>query len=215
MRELKDYQKNAIYSKKRVTFCNWKRGSGKSYVLAENIYYDTSSAVNDTNIIIVSNLSKYNECKVIYDYLRNDVMGSDCYDRISVLKSEIEVKNKHKLTTNIKFIGENEFKNQNVDLNNVDKVYFDEYIPNKSEINGLLNFDNIKKINIFTTYMDNEEFEYISDVKNKINKKEWVYNEIEELMREYSDIPKSGNTTMRRENVLSQIKMLKNLFNAD
>ena len=208
MRELKDYQKNAIHSKKRVVFCNWKRGSGKSYVLAENIFYDASSAVSNINIVVVSNLSKYNEHKIIYDYLREEYY----YDKLSVLKNEIKIENKHKVVTNIKFINEEELENRIVDLNKIHKIYFDEYTPNKLEINNLLRFDNIKKINIFTTYMDNEEFEYISDVKEVLDKREWVDLEVQKLMEEYSSIPKLDNTTMRREKVLHQIQMLRDVF---
>lgn len=89
-------------------------------------------------------------------------------------------------------------------------MYCDEFIPTKSDVDLILGFT--KQVKIFTTYVDNEDFEYISDVENKIDKKEWVPNQIEELMNEYSSIPKAENTTMRREKVLLQIKMLKELF---
>lgn len=207
MSELRDYQRKAISSNKKVVFCNWKRESGKSQAMAYEIYNDYFRLIENKNVIVISGASANIECKILYDLLR-ELFTEEIVD-IKVYKDKIEITNRRNKVYTVKFISSLNFECTR-GLGNVDKAYCDEFIPSKSEIECILGF--AKQVKIFTTYVDNEDFEYISDVENKIDKKEWISNQIEELMMEYSSIPKAENTTMRREKVLLQIKMLQDVF---
>lgn len=213
MRDLKKYQEKALYSKKKVMLCNWKRRNGKTYTISEIIYFDFLLAKKDNSIAVISGCNKGVECKIVSDYLRELTKSEEF--KIQFLKEEIKIKNKKGIMTTIKFINANDFIDSKHILQDmqVQKVYCDEYMPTKSEIDDILKLNCVEKVKIFFTYMDNEDFEYISDVENKINKGDWIEQQIEDLMGEYSSISKCENTTIRREKVLTQIKMLKDLFN--
>lgn len=211
MSELREYQKKAILSDKKVVFCNWKRGNGKSEAMAYEIWNENFRLTENKNTIVVS-INKDMECKVTYDFIRELFTEEMVNINIKGFRDKIEIKNQKDKIYTIKFISLSDFFNykETRGINKVDRVYCNEFIPSKSEIEYILGFT--KQVKIFTTYIDNEDFEYISDVEDKLDKKEWIFNQIEELMKEYSSIPKFDNTTMRREKVLLQIEMLNNLF---
>lgn len=209
MSELRKYQEKVLDSNKKVVFCNWKREKGKTYTIAKEIYYGCGyfHLRENKNIVVISGVNANVECKVIYDSIRE--LFAEEVVNIKFSKDKIEIINQRDKVCTVKFINSLNFERIR-ELDKIDKVYCDEFIPTKSDIEFILGFT--KQVKIFTTYVDNEDFEYISDVENKIDKKEWISNQIEELMNEYSSIPKAENTTMRREKVLNQIMMLKRTF---
>lgn len=213
MSGLREYQEKARLSKKKVVFCNWKRGNGKTYTISEEFIIQSSIADEDNTVVVISLHGNVTACKLMYNNLRENKYV-DGTIRVKANKEEIIITNLRGINTNVKFIRDIDFeKARNIlkDLK-VRKVYCDEYIPDKKCLKYILYLDCVEQVKIFTTYIDNEDFEYISDVEDKLDKKEWIFNQIEELMKEYSSIPKADNTTMRREKVLLQIKMLKELF---
>ncbi|MBS5307770.1 hypothetical protein [Clostridium sp.] len=209
MSTLKKYREKALSSNKKVVFCNWKREKGKTYTIAQEIYYCfLCSRVNENkNIVVISGANADVECKNIYGFIKELFLKEAVHIKVS--KDKIEIINQKDRSCTVRFVNSLNFEHIG-GLAKTDKVYCDEFIPTKSEVDLILGFT--KQVKIFTTYVDNEDFEYISDVENKIDKKEWISNQIEELMGEYSSIPKAENTTMRREKVLYQIKMLQDVF---
>jgi hypothetical protein len=61
--------------------------------------------------------------------------------------------------------------------------------------------------------MTNDNMEYIDSrkYKNEFSIKEFYNTQIKELMIEYSEIHKDKTTTLTRENILKQIKVLQDM----
>lgn len=213
MSELREYQEKARLSKKKVVFCNWKRGNGKTYTISEEFSIKSSIADEDNTVVVISLHGNVTACKLVYDNLRENKYV-DGTIKVKENKEEIIITNLRGINTNVKFIRDIDFKKARNILKDlkVRKVYCDEYIPDKRDLEYILCLDCVEQVKIFTTYFDNKHFDYISDFEDKLDKKEWISNQIEKLMKEYSSIPKFDNTTMRREKVLYQIKMLKEVF---
>lgn len=210
MRKLKEYQKKAIESEKKVVFCNWNRESGKTFTIAEAIIGDFSNENKNENVVIISKCSGHIESKIIYEYLEKHVR----FEVLRIINCEncIKITNKNNITHNLYFIQESKMNNSELLRGlRIDKIYFDEHIPSEKEIKHLLNVGDVKKIKIFCTCFDNKDFEYISDFEYKLDKRNWVSDEMDKLMKEYSSITKAENTTIRREKILLQIKMLDEL----
>lgn len=92
-----------------------------------------------------------------------------------------------------------------VQNNLMTKDCLDEIKKDTSKLNFRQEFD------LFEEYEEIFDIENDSKEKRNINKDNFYDIQIEELMEEYTDIPKNRNTTLTRENILKQIQMLKEL----
>lgn len=211
---MREYQEKILKSQNRVVFGNLKRGSGKSYTIARAIRNDICDSDTDGDIVVVlqpsGSFSENIIAGYIKDFTRNEVLR---WRSCKFKKDEITIINRNGILTRISFVKySDDFIHVTKELK-AKKVYFDDCIPNKNEIKDITLINSIKKVIVLFTYIENEEIEYIDDVKIAIDDKEWTLKEIRELMGEYSSIIKCENTTIRREKVLIQIEMLNNLKN--
>jgi hypothetical protein len=100
-------------------------------------------------------------------------------------------------------------KDRTIGRRNIDMAFCDECYPNKEYIDSILKPMDIKQVYIMIT---NDNIEYIDSRKSKeFNYQEFFKQQIIELMIEYSKIVKNEKTTMTRENILKQIKILDDL----
>jgi hypothetical protein len=197
----KKYKQDLLKSNKKVVFCKWSRVSGK-----------TSSAIK---LMINGDEGQYS-------YFTNNI--SYAMEEIRNIKRD-ELKGHCNLMdkTNVKIMTPRgtviENKNGKIDIDfysnrditgdglrgskNLGVCIFDEYVPSSKEVD-LLYQCGAKRIIVLTTI---EDFEYISDKNNgEYDIENFINEQIIELAKEYSEIPKYQSTTMTRERVLSQIK---------
>lgn len=211
---MREYQEKILKSQNRVVFGNLKRGSGKSYTIAMSIKEDVCNSDTNSDIVVVlqpnGSSSENIVAGYIKDFTKNEVLR---WRSCKFKKDEITIINRNGVSTRINFIRYSDDFVYAIKELKARKVYFDDCIPNKDEIKDITLINSIKKVIALFTYIENEEIEYIDDVKISIDDREWIPKEIRELMGEYSSISKCENTTIRREKVLIQIEMLNDLKN--
>lgn len=199
MSEMREYQQKMLESKgKGMVLCDWDRGKGKTYSIANFIARKIN--FNRPSKILVVGGNYY--CRYIQEELKRIIN-----DEFDIVYSGIETitvigfkDGKKHILADITVTSSVE-KSRGMKL---DYILCDEYIPSSNELNMFYN-SGAKKIYILGTF----GIDYISDKeKNPI---EWVDDEINKLMYEFSSIPKEENTTKRREAVLSMIMKLKSM----
>lgn len=199
MSEMREYQQKMLESKgKGMVLCDWDRGKGKTYSIANFIARKIN--FNRPSKILVVGGNYY--CRYIQEELKRIIN-----DEFDIVYSGIETitvigfkDGKKHILADITVTSSVE-KSRGMKL---DYILCDEYIPSSNELNMFYN-SGAKKVYILGTF----GIDYISDKeKNPI---EWVDDEINKLMYEFSSIPKEENTTKRREAVLSMIMKLKSM----
>ena len=204
MREMRHYQKELIKSNDKVIVCNWKRGSGKSYTALDKalkmgsriLYlsknYNYCNILQQNNKALLGHLKRYNED---LNYNSNGLF----------------IKGNDEGSIGIEFISARIVDNFNNlrGLRQFDYIIVDEYILNGREIKELklLLTESGQIINVYTDEVM-KNVKYILDEKSDINIKEIIEQQIKELYKEFINIEKSDNTTIRREKVLKQIELL-------
>lgn len=198
MGEAREYQQKMLKSKKRIVFCNWDRGSGKTYGIFNYMLINSGNYTvicDDTHSMAKVYIDKLEEWKHKYSEF-NEIISS-----VKTTKDEIRIeicgsRGKTWKKINIKF------ESNIINLSySTDCVVFDEYIPNRSELQHALNIKDTK-IFIMNTLGD---IDYITD---KVDLSDFYEKQIEELKIEYSTIPKKENTTKTRESILSLIEKM-------
>lgn len=199
MSEMREYQQKMLESKgKGMVLCDWDRGKGKTYSIANFIARKIN--FNRPSKILVVGGNYY--CRYIQEELKRIIN-----DEFDIVYSGIETitvigfkDGKKHILADITVTSSVE-KSRGMKL---DYILCDEYMPSSNELNMFYN-SGAKKVYILGTF----GIDYISDKeKNPI---EWIDDEINKLMYEFSSIPKEENTTKRREIVLSMIMKLKSM----
>ena len=187
MREMRDYQEKMLNSNKKIIICNWDRGKGKTYSIIRKI---KNNKINKA--VIVTNLKK------------------------SIVEEEIKEIYTDKI---IKIIHPDSLNNDFKGNSNIDAIFFDEYIPSSKEINYLIEPTLKQNGQIFIMF-NYKNIEYIEDEEDYVdkntktkefNKYEVIDKQIQELYEEYISIEKTEKTTIRRDKVLMQIRMLEDM----
>lgn len=197
MSELREYQSRMLKSKKKIVMCNWERGDGKTWSIAQDI--------------IRGSVGNYVYCsRISGDYILSDYIElkykTDCLvDKIVAKRDGVKIKFIDDLgTKTILFISKFEgIRN----VSDIKCIYFDEIMPNEDEIETIKKYHPNARIVIMMT---NDDIEYIEH-KKKNSIDNFYETQIKELMDEYATIPKDSNTTMTREKVLYQMRMLKDM----
>lgn len=203
MSEMREYQQKMLESKgKGIVLCDWDRGKGKTYsianFIAKNINFDRPLKI----LIIGGNYY----CRYIQEELKriiNDEFDIVVYSGIETI-TVIGFKDGKKYVLADIIVTSSVEKSRGMKL---DYVLCDEYIPSSNELNIFYN-SGAKKAYILGTF----GIDYISDKEFKIsNENEWIDNEINKLMCEFSSIDSAENTTKRREIILCMITKLKSM----
>lgn len=187
------YQEKMLNSKAKVVFCNWNRGDGKTYSIFRKI--------REEHIQKSIYVSKSN----------NKALGS-CFKRYIErneynIKIDKNIKISMDFGRDIEIICLNAINDYDIRcLKDIEYIFFDEYIPTERELD-LLKILNPKQIYIMTT---KEGMECIDNI-NIVNPTNFYDTQIQELMIEYQNTPKRENTTMTRDKILQQIRMLQNM----
>lgn len=201
MSEKRVYQEKMLNSKKEIVICNWERGQGKTHSIftkivrhgvGKYIYISSFEPVMLKNEIkeYVRNLSnyiktsKFSKDEIIIEFTNSDFINGG-FIEIYFLKPSADFRGKR----------------------NMDIAFFDECYPDKLYIDGVLKPMGVKQI---YTMFTNDSIEYI-DSRNSVKVENFYSNQIEELMIEYSNIPKNEKTTITREKILQQIKILQDM----
>lgn len=203
MSEMREYQQKMLKSKSKIVLCNWNRGKGKTYSIADFIN-EKINFNKHISILVVGN-SKHKTSVILQEKLEKVVDCSKCevrgvgFDKIII--SGIEGNMKYNLvnitiTSNI----------ENSRGIKVDYVLCDEYIPSSNELSMFYN-SGAKQVYILGTF----NIDYISDNDVNVDKNTWINEEINKLMVEFSNTPKEENTTKRRDIILNMIERLEHM----
>lgn len=201
MSEMREYQQKMLESKGKMVLCDWDRGKGKTYSIANFIARKIN--FNRPSKILVVGGNYY--CRYIQEELKRIIN-----DELDIVYSGIETitvigfkDGKNHILADITVTSSVE-KSRGMKL---DYILCDEYIPSSNELNMFYN-SGAKKVYILGTF----GIDYISDKEVKIvNEEEWIDNEINKLMCEFSSIDNAENTTKRREIILCMITKLKSM----
>lgn len=187
------YQEKMLNSKAKIVFCNWKRGEGKTYSIFRKI------------------IEEYVQKSIYVSQSNNKVLGS--YFKRYAERNEYDIKIDKNIKISIDFKGAieitclNTISDYNIrGVKDIEYIFFDEYMPTERELD-LLKILNPKQIYIMTT---KEDMECIDNVSVQ-DFSDFYDEQIKELMIEYASTPKKENTTMTRDKILQQIKMLKDM----
>ena len=190
MREMRDYQEKMLNSNKKIIICNWDRGKGKTYSIIKKI---KNNKINKA--VIVTNFKK------------------------SIVEEEIKKIKEIYTDKIIKVTQSDSLNNDFRGISNIDAIFFDEYIPSSKEINYLIEPTLKQNGQIFIMF-NYKNIEYIEDEEDYVdkntktkefNKLEVINKQIQELYEEYMSIEKTEKTTIRRDKVLMQIRMLEDM----
>lgn len=197
MSEKRVYQDKMLSSKKEIVVCNWERGEGKTYsILTKMLRYGRR-----VKFLYISKLSSIGLKNVFEEYINKSSKFINSYE-LSKDKILLEFTNGDSIEVFISNTSDNFRGERNIDI-----IFCDEYFPSKDSIESVLKPMGAKQIFIMMT---NDNIEYI-DSRNLINIDNFYNKQIEELMIEYSNISKTEKTTLTRENILKQIKMLQDM----
>lgn len=202
---MREYQQKMLKSKSKIVLCNWNRGKGKTYSIADFIN-EKINFNKHISILVVGN-SKHKTSVILQEKLEKVVDCSKCEVRgvgfEKIIISGIEGNMRYNLV-NITITSDIE----NSRGIKVDYVLCDEYIPSSDELSIFYN-SGAKQVYVLGTF----NIDYISDKKDgeKFSEKDWINNQIKELMEEFANIPKADNTTKRREVVLDMINRLNHM----
>lgn len=201
MRE--SYQQRMLESKSKVIICDWDRGKGKSYSIAD--FIKEKANFNMPIKILVVEASKCRAFAILQEKLK-EVIESDVYD--------ITIQGFDKLVIT-KTVGCKKYNLVNITITSnvessrgikVDYVLCDEYIPSSDELSMFYN-NGAKQVYVLGTF----DIDYISDNNINVDKNTWINEEINKLMVEFSNIPKEENTTKRRDIILNMIERLEHM----
>lgn len=214
MSEMREYQQKLLQSKSKIVMCDWSRGKGKTYSIANNIVKKIEDTEEILKILIVSK-----------EYRNTSILMHDCLESIIGDKfivngrgfEKVTISNKRELMNSLGKLGEIAGETlvditftssiQNSRGGKYDYVYCDEYLPSSDELNIFCN-SHAKQIYILGTF----GVDYISDKEAEIpNECEWIDKEIKKLMKEFSSIDNAENTTKRREVILNMIMKLESM----
>lgn len=199
MSEKRVYQDKMLNSTKEIVVCNWERGDGKTHSIFKRIIRNES----DKGKYIY--ISPFDNSLALQNHFREYVKNKErIIEKYAYSKDKITLKYKHEETIEVFCVNPNsEFRGQR----NIDIAFCDEYIPNKLYIDSVLKPIGVKQIYIMLT---NDNIEYI-DSRNSRKVENFYDNQIEELMVEYSNVPKNEKTTITREKILQQIHILQEM----
>ena len=199
MSEMRDYQEKMVKSKKDITICNWDRGEGKTWCIFKDII-----GLGEGRFIYVSN---YNH-KVLTKYFEEYAHNNEFIYRIMIANDFIKIKYNNKREVVVYLSNSNQINNGLRELKDIDKVYYDEAFPSSEEIDFLKSLGRQGLVPKIYIMMTNDNIEYIEHREDNNNFYDF---QIQELMNEYANTPKRENTTMTREKILQQIKMLQDI----
>ena len=199
MSEKRIYQEKMLNSEKEIVVCNWERGEGKTYSIFRKIMENKNG-----KYLYVSPFSG----RTLQDYFKELCLAeTENIKNFSNSKefTKIEYKNGDKLEVYYSLF--NSDNNNIIGKRNIGMAFYDECYPNKDTINKILKPIDVNQIFIMMT---NDNIEYINSRK-AFDCQGFFKQQIEELMMEYSNLSKTQNTTMTRENILKQIKALQDM----
>jgi hypothetical protein len=199
MSEKRVYQEKMLSSEKEIVICNWERQKGKTYSIFRKIMENKNGKylyISPFNSIALK------DCFKEYTYKRKDTIKLYKSSRDN---DSIEFNDGNKIEVfyvkpNTQFRG----------CRNIKIAFFDECYINKEYIDSILKPMDVKQVYCMIT---NDNIEYIDSrqIKNDFTTKEFYDIQIKELMEEYAETPKNKNTTLSRENILKQIKVLQDM----
>lgn len=190
--ELKEKVKEIIESDKRIVICDFDRGIGKT-----------------TASLIIANklVSKGNTVTILYG--NKNMLKCAIYNSVSSCGSAIDKRIILKTVDKIKDLKPTDY----IIFDDVYDVYNKEEIENYSKMCG--------KIIVFSTFKYNKDIDIIryskDDLLNsykpskEILLEDFKKQEIQKLMKEFSEIPNIENTTMTRERILNMINTIKDM----
>lgn len=199
----REYQQKMLNSESKIVLCDWDRGKGKDYSIAQSIVRNIPNI--PSRIVVFTNYNSRHVSGELFDNL-SYMLGDECVEgrglEVIVIKD----------SKGSKFLTIHIFNSSEIETiargYKADYVYFNEYVPNKEQLDYICS-DKLKQVYILGTF----KFDYISDnntVEN-INREQWIDNEIDKLMKEFSKTPNKENTTKTRESLLGMIEKLKNM----
>lgn len=213
MSEKRDYQEEMLYSKEKIVFCNWARGTGKNYAITRKIIENLNEQEEEeSNFLIVSDGCFVDTLGMLYKNNDNIMKGiafsysyKNIYDDKQLYLTIFKCDYKHK--ANIYELKDcNNLKEKNIKLK---YAFFNEKYPTQEDIDLCLLLG-AEQIFIMIT---DENLKYIGTKIGEISNKPgeiilFVDNQIEELIEEFKKIEKTNKTSMYRNDILKQIKEL-------
>lgn len=199
MSEKRVYQEKMLNSKKEIVVCNWERGEGKTYSIFKNIL-----RCSDGKCLYISN-NNTGIRKYLKDHIEQRKIRSLGFKKITDTESRTTIIENENYGIDILY-SRLDSLNEYRGIKDIMYVFFDEYFPNSNEL-SIIKSMGVKQIFIMVT---NGNVEYI-DSRRLIQIDNFYNKQIEELMIEYAEIDKNKNTTMTRENILKQIKILQDM----
>lgn len=208
MSEKRVYQEKMLNSKKEIVFCNWERQKGKSYSIFNKILQNRNGKYLYISpyepIALQEHVRRYidKNKQIILDYKisRDSVI-------IKFAQRDYEDCNKNVILEIFCIKPNIEFKGQRA----IKMAFCDECYLDKKYIDSILKPMGVKQIYFMLT---NDDIEYI-DSRNSSKVENFYEKQIEELMIEYSNISKNEKTTLTRENILKQIKVLQDMVRSN
>jgi hypothetical protein len=208
MSEKRVYQDKMLNSEKEIVVCNWERGDGKTYSIFNKILQNRSGKYLYISpfepIALQEHIRKYvdKNKQIILDYRISR-------DRVTIefAQRDYEDYDKNAILEIFCIKPNTEFKGQR----NIKMAFCDECYLDKKYIDSILKPMDVKQVYFMLT---NDDFEYI-DSRNSTKVENFYEKQIEELMIEYSNIPKNERTTLTRENILKQIKVLQDMVRSN
>lgn len=208
MREEREYQQKMLNSKKKIVFCNWKRGSGKSYSIFQYMITNGGSytVISDSTSMAMSMSKLYGS--LIQEWLNANSDINEFIEHSMIARNKIE------LSLNRKGFLAKGYSKLKIDFVSdisdisylTDYVVCEEYNPSSNELRHILNIRGLTKVFIINTLGD---IDYIDDKETDIDN--FYEKQIEELKVEYSNIPKRENTTKTRESILNMIERMEGM----
>ena len=190
MREEREYQQKMLNSKKGMVICNWKRRSGKTDSIVQKILSE-----KEGRFLILANHVGY----------MTDCIESGINPNISIRRKQMQSEITHEVDGKLMYIiikDNSAIIEKNV-MNNLDLVFYDEYIPNGKEIDSLRSMG-AKQIYVVMT---DENIEYIDGVSEE----DFYDKQINKLKEEFDNTANKENTTKTRESLLNMIERMERL----
>ena len=193
MSEKRVYQDKMLNSEKEIVICNWERGDGKTYSILNKIM--SNGGGKYLYISPFNNSLGLQHCVKEANYYVKSCNISR--DKITITDIEDEVIEIFCINPNTQFRGQR----------NIKMAFCDECYIDKTYIDTILKPMDVKQVYMMFT---DDNMEYI-DSRNSSKVENFYDKQIEELMIEYSNIVKNEKTTLTRENILKQIKVLQDM----
>lgn len=198
MSEKRVYQDKMLNSKKEIVVCNWERGEGKTYSVFRKIMENKNG-----KYLYISPF----EPRTLQDYFKEYVYAEkEKFKLYKVSRDKIYIECNNGDVLEIYCYKPNV---EPKELKNIKIAFFDECYPSKEYIDNVIKPKDVEQIFIMIT---NDNIEYIINSQNKVfNYREFFEQQIQELMFEYAGMHKDKTTTLTRENILKQIKVLQDM----